>query len=176
MSGLRARWVVGVLGVVLAVSGGCGVVGGEPEFLPLEERSSVEEARESLDEMTGEMREALTEEFPEGSWEIANDPGTAPGGEEYEGMRAIAVSSALWGFDRSVASGQDRERALAVVSEVGERHGFGTLEVYADHDDSFQAIAWNASGDNYRFGSQERTTLTYRTSPRLNAEQLASIG
>jgi len=165
-----------VLGVVLAVSGGCGVVGGEPEVVPLEERSSVEDARASLDEMTAQMRDALVAEFPEGSWEIANEQGTAPGGAEYEGMRAISLSSELWGFDRSVASGQDRDRAVEVVSQIGERHGFGELQIYVEHDDSFQSIAWNASGDNYRFGSQERATLTYRTSPRLSAEQLASIG
>lgn len=159
--------------------------GSEITKVPLVERGSFEDARTRLDAMVEEMATALTAAFPdcppmtrdEGPDSVTGGghPDDASGGTYYVHSQYRVMEYC------SVSSTRERaDTALGIVASIAERYDFHPHHTFNDRiaPDGKGSIAiegWNTLGDRYSFGSSVSTVLTYTTSPRWAAEQLAAV-
>ncbi len=86
---------------------------------------TIEELEPRVDAAMADIREAITDEFGF-DWVAKGDPVTERVSNRYHGMSMLNTwDSTTWQTTGTLRDRADKERAVAIVAEIMERHGFG---------------------------------------------------
>jgi hypothetical protein len=129
-----------------------------------DERPVLGEAVATYDVMLEEMKLAVSDAVPGGTWTASEAATTSVGDESVAGDGAIVGRSALWIYDRPLPSASGERSALIDrLGQIGESHGFTAVAVYIDRPAQVKAVAYDAFGAEYHVGSGVQATLRYTT-------------
>lgn len=179
MSPVRFRLAVLVLAAGVAFSG-CSTslepYLPEPQEVSVEElwmRPSSEDAAAELESMLAEVRSRFESELSLGGWEVAT-AGSRSGcgmnvGPEFEERNVVT-----WKRATGPIPDEDWLRALEIVTEVGEKYGFGAPQVVEARPGQYDATAFAPqTAASMNIGSQRLATMTARTGCHPTAAALA---
>ncbi|NYE94716.1 hypothetical protein FHU41_000937 [Psychromicrobium silvestre] len=132
-------------------------------------RPSLQSVVDQYDSMLKELETELSKAFADAQWrefqqgtsievEVPHAPGPV-----------VNYSSAAWTTELSLR-GADREKALSILSETGEKYGFAAPETLQNSDDHWEVTGTDQWGARYEFSSGKNTVLSYLTGLHLEQE------
>lgn len=125
-------------------------------------RPTMEEAVERYTEMQREVVTALQSDPGGLTWESDPEEGFSRSGCADGSPDAEAVYFPLL-LAPGAYEGDDREKAAAVVREIGERYGFTEEDTVVDRPDELMIVGEDEWGGRYRFGIGKNATLAVNT-------------